>query len=62
MRDYGDFEIIGRTRDDAAGEAFDKVARSVGLGYPGAPKIDQKAKEGTKGHFFSKGQSYWSKV
>lgn len=46
VRDYGDFEIIGRTRDDAAGEAFDKVARSVGLGYPGGPKIDQKAKEG----------------
>ena len=46
VRDYGDFEIIGRTRDDAAGEAFDKVARSIGLGYPGGPKIDQKAKEG----------------
>ena len=45
VRDYGDFEIIGRTRDDAAGEAFDKVARSVGLGYPGGPKIDQNAKE-----------------
>ena len=34
----GEFEIIGRTRDDAAGEAFDKVARAVGLGYPGGPK------------------------
>ena len=46
MRDYGRFEIIGRTRDDAAGEAFDKVARAIGLGYPGGPKIDKAAKEG----------------
>ena len=46
VKDYGEFEIIGRTRDDAAGEAFDKVARSVGLGYPGGPKIDKAAKEG----------------
>lgn len=46
MKDYGEFEIIGRTRDDAAGEAFDKVARGVGLGYPGGPKIDKAAKEG----------------
>lgn len=46
VKDYNDFEIIGKTRDDAAGEAFDKVARSVGLGYPGGPKIDKKAKEG----------------
>ena len=46
VKDYNDFEIIGRTRDDAAGEAFDKVARSVGLGYPGGPKIDKAAKEG----------------
>ncbi|MBQ1414863.1 MAG: tRNA (adenosine(37)-N6)-threonylcarbamoyltransferase complex transferase subunit TsaD, partial [Lachnospiraceae bacterium] len=38
MKDYGEFEIIGRTRDDAAGEAFDKIARAVGLGYPGGPK------------------------
>ncbi len=44
--DYGKFSIIGRTRDDAAGEAFDKVARAIGLGYPGGPKIDRKAKEG----------------
>lgn len=43
---YGEFEIIGRTRDDAAGEAFDKVARAVGLGYPGGPKVDKAAKEG----------------
>ena len=45
--DYGRYEIIGRTRDDAAGEAFDKVARAIGLGYPGGPKIDKIAKEGT---------------
>ena len=46
VKDYGSFEILGRTRDDAAGEAFDKVARAVGLGYPGGPKIDKLAKEG----------------
>ncbi len=46
VKDYGEFDIIGRTRDDAAGEAFDKVARAVGLGYPGGPKVDQAAKEG----------------
>ena len=46
VQDYGSFSIIGRTRDDAAGEAFDKVARAIGLGYPGGPKIDKKAKEG----------------
>lgn len=46
VNDYGDYEIIGRTRDDAAGEAFDKVARAVGLGYPGGPKVDKLAKEG----------------
>jgi N6-L-threonylcarbamoyladenine synthase len=46
VKDYGEFEILGRTRDDAAGEAFDKVARAVGLGYPGGPKIDLAAKEG----------------
>ena len=44
--DYGVFRIIGKTRDDAAGEAFDKVARAIGLGYPGGPKIDRKAREG----------------
>ncbi len=44
--DYGEFEIVGKTRDDAAGEAFDKVARAIGLGYPGGPKIDKLAKEG----------------
>ncbi len=46
VKDYGSFEIVGRTRDDAAGEAFDKVARAIGLGYPGGPKIDKLAKEG----------------
>ena len=44
--DYGVFNIIGKTVDDAAGEAFDKVARAIGLGYPGGPKIDRKAREG----------------
>lgn len=44
--DYGVYEILGRTRDDAAGEAFDKVARAIGLGYPGGPKIDRVSKEG----------------
>lgn len=46
VKDYGEYEIIGRARDDAAGEAFDKVARAIGLGYPGGPKIDQVSKEG----------------
>ena len=44
--DYGKYEILGKTRDDAAGEAFDKVARAIGLGYPGGPKIDLAAKSG----------------
>jgi len=46
MRDHGDYEILGRSRDDAAGEAFDKVARAMGLGYPGGPEIDRLGKEG----------------
>jgi N6-L-threonylcarbamoyladenine synthase len=46
MKDYGEFEVLGETRDDAAGEAYDKVARAIGLGYPGGPKIDKLAKEG----------------
>lgn len=46
VKDYGKYEVIGRTRDDAAGEAFDKVARAIGLGYPGGPKIDKLSKEG----------------
>lgn len=46
VKEYGEYEILGRTRDDAAGEAYDKVARAIGLGYPGGPKIDRIAKEG----------------
>lgn len=46
VKDYGTYQVIGRTRDDAAGEAFDKVARAIGLGYPGGPKIDKLAEEG----------------
>ena len=46
VADYGRYEILGRSVDDAAGEAFDKVARSIGLGYPGGPKIEEAAKKG----------------
>lgn len=46
VMDYGKYEILGRTRDDAAGEAFDKVARAIGLGYPGGPKVDKVSYEG----------------
>ncbi len=46
VEDYGKYRILGKTRDDAAGEAFDKVARAIGLGYPGGPKIDKVSKEG----------------
>ncbi len=46
VKSYNEFEILGKTRDDAIGEAFDKVARVVGLGYPGGPKVDNLAKEG----------------
>lgn len=46
VADYGKYEILGRTRDDAAGEAFDKVARAIGLGYPGGPKIEKASHEG----------------
>lgn len=48
VKDYGEYEVLGQTRDDAAGEAYDKVARAIGLGYPGGPKIDKLAKEGDK--------------
>lgn len=51
VRDYGEYVIIGQTRDDAAGEAFDKVARAIGLGYPGGPKIDKAAREGNPDAF-----------
>lgn len=47
IKGYNDFEILGKTRDDAIGEAFDKVARVIGLGYPGGPKVDTLAKEGS---------------
>lgn len=46
VKGYGEYEILGRTRDDAAGEAYDKVARAIGLGYPGGPQIDELAKKG----------------
>ncbi|MDP4145238.1 MAG: tRNA (adenosine(37)-N6)-threonylcarbamoyltransferase complex transferase subunit TsaD [Bacillota bacterium] len=46
MKDYGNFEVMGQTRDDAAGEAYDKIARAIGLGYPGGPKIDKLSREG----------------
>jgi len=46
VKNYTEFEVLGKTRDDAIGEAFDKVARVVGLGYPGGPKVDRLAKDG----------------
>ncbi len=46
VKDYTEFEVLGKTRDDAIGEAFDKVARVVGLDYPGGPKVDKLAKNG----------------
>ncbi|MDR0879115.1 MAG: tRNA (adenosine(37)-N6)-threonylcarbamoyltransferase complex transferase subunit TsaD [Clostridioides sp.] len=48
VSDYGKYEILGKTRDDASGEAFDKIARAMGLGYPGGPIIDRLAKEGNR--------------
>lgn len=48
VKDYGKYEILGVTRDDAAGEAFDKIARAIGLGYPGGPLVDKTAKMGNK--------------
>lgn len=48
VKGYGEFEVISSTRDDAAGEAYDKIARALGLGYPGGPKIDKLAKEGNE--------------
>ena len=48
VKDYNEYEILGQTRDDAAGEAFDKVARVLGLGYPGGPKVDKLAREGNE--------------
>ena len=51
VKDFGVYDILGQTRDDAAGEAFDKVARVLGLGYPGGPAIDKAAREGNDGAF-----------
>ena len=48
VKDFGEYEVLGKTRDDAAGEAFDKVARAIGLGYPGGPKIQKISEEGNK--------------
>ena len=48
VKDYGKYEILGKTRDDASGEAFDKIARSMGLGYPGGPILDRLAQQGNK--------------
>ena len=54
VKDYTSFEILGKTRDDAVGEAFDKVARVVGLGYPGGPKVDKLAKNGKPNYILPK--------
>ncbi len=54
VKDYCEFEVLGKTRDDAIGEAFDKIARVVGLGYPGGPKVDKLAQEGNPNIKFSK--------
>ncbi|MEI8198514.1 MAG: tRNA (adenosine(37)-N6)-threonylcarbamoyltransferase complex transferase subunit TsaD [Eubacteriales bacterium] len=51
VKDFGEYEILARTRDDAAGEAFDKIARAIGLGYPGGPKMDRAAAGGDPHHF-----------
>ncbi len=48
VKGHGEYEVLGKTRDDAAGEAFDKIARAIGLGYPGGPLIDKAAKSGNK--------------
>jgi N6-L-threonylcarbamoyladenine synthase len=64
MRDHGDYTMLGRTRDDAAGEAFDKAARILGLGYPGGPAIERAAEGGTASirlpHAWLKGSSDFS--
>ncbi len=54
VKSYTEFEVLGKTRDDAIGEAFDKVARVVGLGYPGGPKVDKLAKERTSQYRIAK--------
>lgn len=52
MRDHLDFEVIGETRDDAVGEAYDKVARTIGLPYPGGPHVDKLAAQGSDTYEF----------
>ncbi len=54
VKDYCEFEVLGKTRDDAIGEAFDKIARVVGLGYPGGPKVDKLAQKGSPNIQFPK--------
>ena len=61
VKDYTDFEILGRTRDDAVGEAFDKVARVLGLGYPGGPVIDKRAKDGNP-HAYNLPRTYFENL
>ena len=55
---YGKYRILGKTKDDAAGEAFDKVARAIDLGYPGGPKIDKLAKEGIQMPLIFRGHTW----
>lgn len=52
---YGKYRLLGKTRDDAAGEAFDKTARALGLGYPGGPKLERLAREGTPKYEYTRG-------
>ena len=52
MKDHLNFEVIGETRDDAVGEAYDKVARTIGLGYPGGPQVDRLAAKGQDSYNF----------
>ncbi len=52
MKDHLSFEVIGETRDDAVGEAYDKVARTIGLNYPGGPQVDRLAAEGEDTYSF----------
>lgn len=59
MRSLNDFEIIGKSIDDAAGEAFDKVARMLGLPYPGGPQIDKAAKNGSPIYNFTRPKTEW---
>ena len=56
VKDYGKYDVLGITHDDAAGEAYDKVARAIGLGYPGGPKIDKLSKKETHLQLIFQGQ------